>query len=126
MDLRVSGTCAPHPRNGRIPRTLLRTAEVRVSLPPELELDPTSLTPPGLIRDGVLTWELSDVGTDGIDLSYRIVPTAAGRHRGFVTATVDYLDGWLNAGTAVFDAPHVIARPASGPTARLFLPAATK
>ncbi len=121
--LTLAGSCDEHPRSGRRPGTLLRTLELEVTVPPDLEPEVGSLEPPGTIDGRALTWRMTDVSLSGTAVSFRLRSSEPGRRPAFQQASATFMDGWLNPGVAEVDAPHLLVRQAVGPVARLFVPA---
>jgi len=88
---------------------LLRSIEVSDVLPPDMEYVRRSAAPPARFDPETrqLTWDLTGIGSTGVNLRYRVRPSAAGVRPTNELATADYIDGVGFAGRLVFPVPEV-------------------
>jgi Mg-chelatase subunit ChlD len=96
---------------------LARQLLVTDVLPANMELQQMLAGPAPAIDGRRLTWSFSDVGFDTLRLAYRLRPAEPGSWPTNVSAEARYLDGFGQAGGAVFPVPWVtVLRPALLPT----------
>jgi Mg-chelatase subunit ChlD len=89
---------------------LMQTAAITDLLPANMAYIAGSAAPIAPAYDAAsrtLSWALADVIVPGLGLSYQVRPTEAGTWPTNVSAKLDYVDRYGNAGTLVFPVPTV-------------------